>query len=188
MSISPTLVYDKLEEIIGYFITELESYPEEKFQYKHDEEIWSLAQMYQHVYTASTFFMYSAGNCLQQRKGGYEGSKTPTGIGLYQKNSFPDIKIKQPKEWTRGAPEAKPKSETAQQWQALLPKLKSLAEQILQDDGSYKNKHVIFGMLNAAEWYQQIEMHIRHHLKQKKELEGFAGLDQNQFQYKEAYP
>lgn len=188
MAISPTTVYGKLEELIGYLNQELKNYPEEKFQYKNDEETWSLGQMYQHMYTASTFFMYSASNCLRQRKGSTEGEKTPAGIGLYQRNGFPDIEIKQPKAWTKGAPEAKSKEETTQQWQELLPKLKELAEAVLKDDGNYKNMHVIFGMLNASEWYQQIEMHCRHHLKQKKKLEGFANVTGNEFQYQESYP
>ena len=188
MAISPTITYDKLEELIGYFIQELENYTEEQFQYKNDEETWSLAQMYQHMYTASTFFVYSASNCLQKRKGSTDGGKTPTGEGLYQRNSFPDKEIKQPKEWTKGVPEAKTRTEAKQQWQDLLPKLKELADTILQDDGSYKNKHVFFGMLNAAEWYQQVEMHNRHHLKQKNKLEGFAGVQGSEFQYQETYP
>ncbi|OJJ18080.1 hypothetical protein BKI52_26830 [marine bacterium AO1-C] len=185
---SPTFVYNKLEELIRYFTQELENYTEEQFQYKNDSDTWSLAQMYQHMYTASTFFMYSAGNCLQQRKGSTEGEKTSTGIGLYQRNAFPDQEIKQPKEWTKGAPEAKAKEEAKNQWQELLPKLKELAEKVAQDDGGYKNKHVIFGMLTAAEWYQQIEMHNRHHLKQKKKLENFANVQGQEFQYQEPYP
>jgi len=188
MAISPTFVYSKLEELIGYFIQELGNYPEEQFQYKNDEETWSLAQMFQHMYTASTFFMYSASNCLRQRKGSTEGEKTPVGVGLYQRNAFPDKEIKQPKEWIKGAPEAKTQEETKQQWQALLPKLKELAEAVAQDDGSYKNNHVFFGMLTATEWYQQIEMHNRHHLKQKKKLENLANIEGQEFQYEEAYP
>jgi hypothetical protein len=42
---------------------------------------------------------------------------------------------------------------------------------------SGKTKHPAFGYLNAQEWFQLIDMHFRHHLRQKKRLDQF--LKQN---------
>lgn len=42
-------------------------------------------------------------------------------------------------------------------------------------------------MLTAIEWYQQVEMHVRHHLRQKKELEGFVNISSTEFTYKNAW-
>jgi hypothetical protein len=36
-----------------------------------------------------------------------------------------------------------------------------------------KTAHPAFGFLNAREWFHLIEMHFRHHLRQKKRLDRF---------------
>ncbi|WP_299456953.1 DinB family protein [uncultured Microscilla sp.] len=174
----------KLNELFSYYIQELDRYTDEQFVYKETESTWSLAQMYQHIYTASTFFVYNINNCLKHKKGSLEGKKTQMGEMLYKHGGFPKQKIKQPKEWTSGAPEAKSRNECKQQWTTLLKQLQGLAAAIADDSDHYKVKHVIFGMLNSLEWYQQIEMHTRHHLHQKKELEAFVNISVNEFAYK----
>jgi len=55
----------------------------------------------------------------------------------------------------------------------LLVDARSLGEEIATDTAAYKTNHVILGMLTATEWYQLMEMHFRHHLRQKEELEHF---------------
>ena len=44
-----------------------------------------------------------------------------------------------------------------------------------------KVEHPGFSYLNAKEWYQLIEMHFRHHQRQKKELDQFlnSGVSNN---------
>lgn len=183
--IAPTLVHTQLIELINYFIQELDRYDQQVFQHKNDESTWSLAQMYQHVYTASTFFIYNVNNCLHQKKGSSEGDKTAVGKQLYENNGFPEQKLKLPKAWDNGkGPEIKSQALIKQQWLDLLSQITELVEAITKDQGDYKTKHVIFGMLTAIEWYQQIEMHMRHHLRQKKELEGFVNINSTEFKYK----
>jgi hypothetical protein len=171
----------KIEKLFSYYIQELDRYSDTQFEHHENEETWSLAQMYQHIHTAATFFMYNINNCLQQQKGSAEGDKTQMGEMLYKFGSFPNQKIKQPKEWTTGAPESKPRDECKQQWTALLKQLVDIGKEIENDENNYKTHHVVFGMLNSLEWYQQIEMHTRHHLHQKKELEVFAGAEVTNF-------
>jgi hypothetical protein len=38
-----------------------------------------------------------------------------------------------------------------------------------------KSEHPAFGFVSAAEWFQMIEMHFRHHLRQKGRLDKFLG-------------
>lgn len=73
--ITPTLVYSQLVELINHFIHRLEQYDQQVFQYKNDEGTWSLAQMYQHIYTASTFFIYNVNNSLYKKREIMKGIK-----------------------------------------------------------------------------------------------------------------
>lgn len=171
----------KIEKLFSYYIQEIDRYNDTQFEHKESPDTWSLAQMYEHIYSASSFFMYNINNCLQQQKGSTEGDKTQMGEMLYNFGSFPNQKIKQPKEWTTGAPASKTRDECKQQWANLLTQLLDAANTIEADDNNYKTHHVVFGRLNSLEWYQQIEMHTRHHLHQKKELETLAGAEVTNF-------
>ncbi|MCP2034212.1 hypothetical protein L1279_001195 [Planomicrobium sp. HSC-17F08] len=41
----------------------------------------------------------------------------------------------------------------------------------------YKVKHGGFGWLNAEEWLELVNMHSRHHLRQKEELERYLKME-----------
>jgi hypothetical protein len=49
-----------------------------------------------------------------------------------------------------------------------------LIEAASHDDGSYKTLQVAIGWLDAKEWFYLHEMHYRHHLRQKTELESLS--------------
>lgn len=172
---------EKIDKLFSHYIQELDRYSDTQFEHKENANTWSLAQMYDHIYNASTFFMYNLNNCLQHKKGNTEGGKTPMGEMLYKYGSFPKQKFQQPKEWTSGAPSSKTREECKQLWAELQKQLIDIGKLIENDTNNYKTHHVIFGMLNSLEWYQQIEMHTRHHLHQKKELEAFAGVEVSSF-------
>ncbi|MDQ0430163.1 MULTISPECIES: hypothetical protein [Caryophanaceae] len=40
-------------------------------------------------------------------------------------------------------------------------------------DPNHKVEHGGFGWLNAKEWHKLVDMHFRHHLRQKEELESY---------------
>jgi len=51
----------------------------------------------------------------------------------------------------------------------------ALADALTNDDGTYKTQHFMFGWLNAAEWLQGLEIHARHHIRQRQEREARLG-------------
>jgi hypothetical protein len=166
-------IYQKLETAVNQYIGSLDNYTEEQFTSKKAEDIWSLAQMYEHLsLTSGVFFMANVVRCLEQRKGQIGGEKNEYGEKQYKYGTFPPIKIKIP-EVLRG-PE--PVAKTLAEYKILLPKVledaQKLIEPITTNDGQYKTLHPAFGWLNAIEWFQMLEMHFSHHLRQKAELEG----------------
>jgi hypothetical protein len=169
-----TEIYQKLETAVNQYLGSLDNYSDEQFAHKNANEVWSLGQMYEHLYiTSGYFFMANVMRCLEQRKGQIGGEKNEYGEKQYKYGTFPPIKIKIP-EVLRG-PE--PNAKTRAEYKVLLPKVLEDAQKLIElieaNDGQYKTNHPAFGWLNANEWFQMLEMHFNHHLRQKVELETY---------------
>lgn len=172
---SPTEVYPNLETVVNQYINSLNDYSDEQFFFKKDEETWSLGQMYEHLTVSSQFFfLANCVRCLEKRKGQEGGEKNEFGEKLFIKGSFPPVKLKIP-DAIRG-PE--PVAKTREEYRSILAKIladsQNLIEAVSNDDGSYKALQVAMGWLDAKEWFYLHEMHYRHHLRQKTELESLS--------------
>lgn len=172
---SPTEVYPNLETVVNQYFNSLDNYSDEQFFFKKDEETWSLGQMYEHLTVSSQFFfLANCVRCLEKRKGQEGGEKNEFGKKLFIKGSFPPVKLKIP-DAIRG-PE--PVAKTREEYRSILKKIlvdsQNLIEAVSNDDGSYKALQVAMGWLDAKEWYYLHEMHYRHHLRQKTELESHS--------------
>lgn len=63
--------------------------------------------------------------------------------------------------------------EIMQGFSEIRKQLLDISPRIASSPFNGKTKHPGFGYLNAAEWVQVIDMHFRHHLRQKRRLEEF---------------
>jgi hypothetical protein len=171
----PTEVYPNLESVVNQYISSLNDYSDEQFFFKKDEETWSLGQMYEHLAVSSQFFfLANCVRCLEKRKGQLGGEKNHFGEQQFKYGGFQTVKIKIP-DAIRG-PE--PVAKTREEYKSILAKIlddsKNLIEAASHDDGSYKTLQVAIGWLDAKEWFYLHEMHYRHHLRQKTELESLS--------------
>lgn len=167
------LSIDLIETFQRYFDA-LDAVSEEEFIHKESDEIWSLAQMMEHVHGSGyTFFLENVNGCLEQIKGQIGGGLTDAGSYIMQKNGFPVAsKYKHPKQasseligrqiadYKKGMP-------------ALLEALLVTIPEIEKDAGEYKTQHFVFGMMNAEQWLRNTEFHIRHHIVQMNELRAY---------------
>ena len=167
-------IYQKLEQVIQIYIEALNQYSEEQFGYKQNDDTWSIGQMYEHLLSSSyQLFFKKIDACLRQQYGSPEGEKTSEGAKVFSYGSFPPIKIKVPEAWQGPPLSAQSRESYAAALNQLLTDARRLGEEIAKDTTAYKTHHVVLGMLTAAEWYQLLEMHFRHHLRQQEELEHF---------------
>ncbi|MCU0324732.1 MAG: DinB family protein [Spirosomaceae bacterium] len=172
MNLSVNEVFDNLESVVNQYIRSLGEYADEQFTSKKDADTWSLGQMYEHlVQTSNFFFMANVMRCLEQRKGQIGGEKNEWGEKQFRYGGFPPRKFKIPEALQGPEPVAKSREEYKSLLGKVLEDAQKLIEPILQNNGEYKTLHPPFGFLNAAEWFYAMEMHFRHHLRQKEELE-----------------
>jgi DinB superfamily len=168
-------ISQKSSEHLNSYLDKLSEFSQEQFSHKSDEETWSLGQLYEHLVTSSTYFLRQAEGCLREDKGSFEGEKTEQGKQIFAFGGFPPVKIKVPEKY-------KPTSEIVSQglehyqitFKDLLEYLPKVEAAIEANSTTYKRQHAIFGMITATEWVWCLETHLRHHLKQLKELEDKA--------------
>ena len=167
-------ILENLRATIHTYKTALETYTDEQFALQQADGGWSLAQMYEHLHTtANFFFLANTQRCLDQRKGQLGGEKNDHGLNLYKYGGFPPVKIKIPEVLRGPEPVGRTRAEYAPLLDKIVDDYAKMAQPVAQDLGAYKCIQPAFGWLNAHEWYHIGEMHLRHHLRQKAELEGY---------------
>ncbi len=152
----------------------LESYTDEQFLRKPDADSWSVGQVYVHL-TQSTlrFHLKQVEQCLTETTTHVNESKTFPGNVSFLLGSFPPVRIKVPP-----SPEYTPKQpENREQVRAgfaeLTKAMQAATERLAANPPSGKTKHPRLGYFSALEWFRLIEMHFRHHLRQKERLDKF---------------
>nr|WP_281285979.1 DinB family protein [Melghirimyces algeriensis] len=161
-----------------YYLNELKHYTLEQLQYKPHPDQWSLGQMYNHLIQISLNMQFPAINQCLSNEAECEEEKTEAGVRVFQNGSFPPIKIKLSDrlvpDFTPAQPESK--EELVSGLKKVLEQANEKIDRISSTPHTGKVAHPRFGALNVQEWFQLGEMHFRHHLRQKKELDQILGL------------
>jgi DinB superfamily len=168
-------INDALTNTLNIYKNALSGYSDQQFNYMQADDIWSLGQLYEHLtVTANFFFLKNIKYCLENRNGEIGGVKNEKGDNVFKYNGFPPIKVKVP----GGLPEpvAQNKNNYTDLIDKIIEQIETQLPVIASDKGEYKTQHPVFSWHNAQEWLQSFEMHHRHHLRQKAELEGYLGI------------
>jgi hypothetical protein len=163
-------IYDRFLHISGFWENELILYSEEQLTRKPSLETWTLGQVYEHLIIGSlNYHIKQIEQCLSSDRDQNE-SKSFLGKVMFLLKSFPPVRVNVPPSplYTPKQPENKEKIQAG--IRLLKKKMKELSLRIDSAVSSGKSKHPGLGYLNAKEWFQLIEMHFRHHLRQKKRL------------------
>ncbi|MCP9763764.1 DinB family protein [Lacihabitans soyangensis] len=171
-----TEIYLKIEEVFADYSKSLEKYSPSQFDFKADEETWSLVQMYEHVcVTSKKFFLAKTKRCLERRNGQEGGEKNSAGENVFKYGGFPPkMKFKMPAAVAEIPIFGQSVDHYKKEIDEILSSAKLFIEAVESDLGTYKTQHPALGMLNAKEWFHSLEMHSRHHLNQKVELEALS--------------
>lgn len=170
-------VFQKFEKILNQWMTAIDSYSEEQFKLKPADDVWSVGQLYNHlINSALNFHLKQIEICADGKGTVTVGGKKFPGKVSYLLGTLPPVRIKVPP-----SPEYTPKQptnteEVKQKLQEVLISVGNVRKKVNSAALNIKTAHPGFGFLNAREWYQLIEMHYRHHLRQKKRLDIFLRL------------
>ncbi|MCF8567329.1 DinB family protein [Alicyclobacillus tolerans] len=162
------IALEQLDEVIGIYVSSLDLYTMEQLRYKPTADKWSLGEMYDHIINAALNIYFPAIIKCKNEPKEDATSKTQAGEEIFKLGAYPDKKVKN----TMGSPKA---PNDKQQLYDGLGKIKVKAHDMLPTvitaQPEAKVMHPRLGALNAEEWFLLVGMHLRHHLRQKEELE-----------------
>ena len=162
-------------QLLNGFIADLQTYPDNKLREIPSDGSWSLGQMYQHLIEVSLEYLENAEAC-KKAAADPNLEKSDGGKALFERGGFPPIKIKLPDLPGNSPSNSRTKQELLQGLLEVEKRMEQQEKSAAETNPACKQRHGGFGWLNAKEWYVLVDMHLRHHLRQKKEIEQKIGL------------
>jgi hypothetical protein len=153
----------------------LEQYHDLPFMAISTNEPWTLSQLYDHLMkVAETYQLYYFHRCYHSTPLRLR-LKNPLGILVLDFNVLPKTKIKLehfPLS-IRGnfIPENASRKVIISRFERFMELVNRLEGKFMEASAEKKSYHPMFGWLNAVEWFSLIEIHFRHHLRQKNRIE-----------------
>ncbi|MEZ0481552.1 DinB family protein [Planococcus sp. SSTMD024] len=160
------------KDILSKFKQDLTTYSPEQLRSIPEKGVWSIGQMYDHIIVVAHEYLDQAAVCSEAQEQGHL-EKTLAGKELFHTKGFPPIKIRLPDEMNAPPNNSDSQEELIDRMEKLIQRLEYWESQVDEIHPERKAKHGGFGWLNAGEWLNLVEMHSRHHLRQKEELESY---------------
>jgi len=156
---------DTIEKWIKY----LDNYTLEMLHQRPQIDSWSLGQVYVHIIDDTKFFVEQIKVCLLTNLNGeiemHEDAKA-----MFEQNAFPDTQLNNP----ANSPDLRQPQSKEELLEGLLlikEEVNALCSSTDFSTSNGKTGHPGFFFFNAPEWLQFAEMHMRHHLRQKKRID-----------------
>lgn len=160
------------------WMEELKKFDDQSIALKPSENQWGIAELYDHIMkVARTYQIYNFHKCLREGvKKGY--SKNYIGFVIFDLKYLPNRKMRMESFPTKlvndFTPILKSKNELIEEFAQFIEEVSSLEKYIVASDSSKKHRHPLFGWINATEWFRLIEIHMAHHLPQRKRISAFV--------------
>jgi hypothetical protein len=173
-----TVLFKDFHHIIDVWTSELIKYNFTDLVAKPSPTSWSLGQVYVHLIDNTCYYLEQVKICLSNNDNS-DGEASINAKRMFHDNEFPNQFIEGPPE-----NELTPQPESKEQLMRGLSEIKNEVcnIEILFSKGSFrgKTKHPGLNFFGAAEWLQFGEMHLRHHLRQKKRIDAFLNGEKSQ--------
>jgi hypothetical protein len=164
----------KFERTMADWYATLERIGEHQFTPAPEGDGWTAGQVCHHVALAGGKFLEQVRACANgegETKGFQLLPALVTGIG-----SFPPARIrfptdKAPPGWRKaGDPDPLTRTEALEQLARMEHAMHEHCAMAAAAGTHMRTKHFAAGWMHAAQWYQLVEMHTRHHLRQLRRL------------------
>ncbi len=170
MEINKTAVLlEQFNKTIDIWIYHLNDYTLDMLCRKPGENCWSLGQVYLHIIADTAWFVEQMQDCLLLSNANSEMEMHENAKAIFANNGFPDALLENPS----NDPDSRQPRDKEELLQGLTDiKLEVNALYAIdhpQADG--KTEHPGFHFFNSMEWLQFAEMHMRHHLRQKRRID-----------------
>ena len=165
-----TLIED-FKHTTDIWIQALAQYNFAQLYIKPSPESWSLGQVYMHLIDNTDYFIKQIKICLSTNDHAMEEASDGA-KAMFLQNCFPDEMLDGPPSNTH-TPQPDSKERLMVDLMNLKDEITGVEILISNSACKGKTKHPGLQFFNANEWLQFAEMHLRHHLRQKKRIDSF---------------
>ena len=162
----------QINHTLDHWINELSSYSFEQLLLKPEPSTWALGQVYMHLIEETRWYNEQILDCLEKNEN-KTAEMTPVGIAIAAANDLGDIRIQGNPETSANMRQPASLERLRTDLQNLKAETNELWKMVIAADTFGKTRHPGFGFLDPYEWFQHIERHMRHHLKQKARIDQF---------------
>lgn len=153
---------------LSHWTSDLAALSEAQLMFRAPHGGWTLGQLYMHLIADTRFYVEQIRLCLVSNNHA-DGKMTSEAKEMFRNNAFPDIRIEgDPSHATMRQPESK--MELMQGFMDIRSAMEQMAEEIAVGTHHGKTRHPGFGYFSAQDWFQFADMHLRHHVRQKRRI------------------
>jgi hypothetical protein len=164
-------IHSDFQKIFSLWQSELEKYSDSDLKRQISPDTWTLGQVYNHLINSTLgFHLKQVEFCLTNSAEKNQSKNFKGFLAYHVLNGFPPIKIKVPASDFYTPKHPNSKEEILVGFKQVEKAMQELVERFATNQEG-KTIHPGFSYLSAKEWYKLVEMHWRHHLRQKKELD-----------------
>ena len=160
---------EDFNQTIDTWIDALQRYSIEDLTAKPSPDSWSMGQLYNHIIDETEFYVGRIRICTSSNRNSNR-EMSMEGKEMFRNNAFPDERLKGAPSNSR-IPQPKSKEELVKKFMDLRMAMNDTAVVMKETFFNGKAKHPGHNYLNASEWLQFADMHMRHHLRQKKRID-----------------
>ncbi len=170
----PRKLLAKTEKTLAVWQDALERSDDRAFDSAPDGGGWTLGQVCDHVTVVSLAFL-DAVAALTRGEGEERGGSLMATVMCGIVGSFPPVRLKVPSNLPdevkrAAAPDSLPKAEALKRFALVARRTRDLCDAVAAAPRGLRSQHPVLGWINARQWYQLSEMHMRHHLRQLRRL------------------
>jgi len=163
------LLLQRFSDTIALWIGFLDDYTLEMLQHPPHAGSWSLGQVYTHIIDDTRWFV---GQMKEAMDSGAHSDKDmhENARFMLANNAFPDRMIQGPST-DKVIPQPRDKQQLSRELSVIREDVNGLYSSSNVAGATGKTSHPGFLFFNTLEWLQFAEMHMRHHLRQKKRID-----------------
>ena len=132
---------------------------------------WSLGQVCMHLISETSYYLKQIHVCLSTNDN-VDKEMTAHAKSMFRNNEFPGELIEGPPS-NANTPQPRSKELLLRDLLKVKDELRQVALLLSTNTSLGKTKHPGLHYFNAKEWFQFADMHMRHHLRQKRRIEEF---------------
>jgi hypothetical protein len=169
-----TLAAD-FHETLNVWRDAVDKYTPQQFAKQPAEDSWSIGQVCAHLIGSTERIFAAIRLCLRSADNA-NMPKTDAGEKAFKTQILSETKVRAPRASVQ-FPESPDSRTVHTSLDRLEKEFIELSGRVEMADSTGKQKHPVLGYLTAEEWLKSIDMHFRHHLKQKADIDQFLNSE-----------